>query len=125
MESKHHGNPNALLAMQALYDTVTTTSTKICYGCSDSERVRSIVEGIWGAPALADSYRRDVAQCPALPAGVTFVTDLPDGPAGQGVSLNVPPPAAAPLAGDPVQPAAEAQSILLPTPTPVGGSGEG
>lgn len=104
----------------------TTPQGAMVLRIADPERVRSIVEGIWGAPALADSYRRDTTQCPALPAGVTFVTDLPGDPAGGEAPLNVPPPAAAPLAGgDPAQPAAEAQSILLPTPTPAGGSGEG
>ena len=43
---------------------------------ADPAHVRSVVEGVWQAPAMVDSYRKDVSKCPALPPGVTYATDI-------------------------------------------------
>ena len=64
-----------------LYDlqSYTTAEGASVLRIADPSRVRGVVEGIWAAPAMVDSYRKDVTRCPALPPGVTFATDtLPD-----------------------------------------------
>jgi LCP family protein required for cell wall assembly len=112
----------------------------------DPARVRSVVEGIWNAPAMVDANRQDTTRCQPLPPGVTFNTE------GATLDLSsvdleqagIAPPAT-PQAGDPnaVQtpesvamppatppavdgglplptptPAPQASSLVLPTPTP-------
>ena len=39
-------------------------------GIANPGRVRAIVNGVWDAPAMASSYRRDPATCPPLPQAV-------------------------------------------------------
>jgi polyisoprenyl-teichoic acid--peptidoglycan teichoic acid transferase len=41
--------------------------------------VRSVVEGIWNAPAMVDTNRQDAAQCPPLPTGIQ-IDDVTEGP---------------------------------------------
>ena len=92
---------------------------------ADSARVRNVVEGIWSAPAMVDSYRKDVTRCPALPPGVTYATDtLPDlssvnvEAAGEApASAEAQPPVPAEQANPAAPPTVEA-GIALPEPTP-------
>ncbi|HXF62404.1 MAG TPA: LCP family protein, partial [Caldilineaceae bacterium] len=65
---------------------------------SDPERVRSVIEGIWNAPAMADAYRQDANNCRPAPEGAPIIA-----------SDSGPTPTPAPVA---------ANESLLPTPTP-------
>jgi polyisoprenyl-teichoic acid--peptidoglycan teichoic acid transferase len=38
---------------------------------ADPARVRSVVDGVWDAPAMIDTNRQDAERCPVLPAGAT------------------------------------------------------
>ena len=38
---------------------------------ADPAHVRSVVEGVWNAPAMIDTNRQDAARCPPLPVGAT------------------------------------------------------
>jgi LCP family protein required for cell wall assembly len=58
----------------------------------DPGRVRAIVNGVWEAPAMASSYRRDPAVCPPLPQGVSAEIS-----ANGDVSLITPPNASKPI----------------------------
>jgi len=90
--------------------------------------VRSVVEGIWAAPPMVDSYRKDVTRCPALPPGATYATDtLPalssaNGEAASEIPTSPdmqPTPAADIALPDPTPTPAESVSTsLFPTPTP-------
>lgn len=121
-----------------LYDlqSYTTAEGASVLRIADPRHVRNVVEGIWDAPAMVDSYRKDVTKCPALPPGVTYATDITELDASvlnaDAAALPAPPesiaqpeaPAAEPIA-QPEQPAeaptpmpAESVSTLFPTPTP-------
>ncbi len=113
-----------------LYDlqSYTTPEGASVLRIANAERVRGVVEGIWSAPAMADSYRKDVTRCPALPAGVTFATDstsLPDNVDFE-TDLDAPPPpeniaqpeTPAEAAAPTPTPAESASSFIFPTPTP-------
>lgn len=99
-----------------LYDlqSYTTPEGASVLRIANPAHVRNVVEGVWDAPAMVDSYRKDVTKCPALPPGVTYATDISElAPAALDVdpdSLPTPPPAIA-------QPDAPAD-VAIPTPTP-------
>ena len=119
-----------------LYDlqSYTTPEGASVLRIANPARVRGVVEGIWNAPAMADSYRKDATRCPALPAGVTFATDIteltnnanfnteldaqpapPDGIAQPEQTDATP---AADAAAPTSTPAESASTFLFPTPTP-------
>lgn len=109
-----------------LYDlqNYTTPEGASVLRIADPVLVRGVVEGIWSAPAMVDSYRKDVTRCPALPPGVTYATDTL--PALSSVNAEaageVPASAEAqqlPAPADPTtaQPTPET-SLVLPEPTP-------
>lgn len=94
----------------------------------DPTRVRAAVEGIWAAPAMVDSYRKDTRSCQPLPAGVTYSTDS-SGLDASNVDLDVelpPPPENVTPPENVATPPEEATSppevidgpAALPTPTP-------
>src|SRR5690606_3585167 len=58
--------------------TYTTPEGAAVWRIADPGRVRSIVEGIWSAPAMIDTNRQDSTRCTPLPPGVTI--DLPAEP---------------------------------------------
>jgi LCP family protein required for cell wall assembly len=133
-----------------LYDlqSYTTAEGASVLRIADPRHVRNVVEGIWDAPAMVDSYRKDTTKCPALPPGVTYATDITELDAAvlnvDVAALPTPPesiaqpeqPADAPApeptaqpeppATEPEQPADDptptpAESVstsLFPTPTP-------
>jgi LCP family protein required for cell wall assembly len=68
---------------------------------SDPSRVRSVVEGIWDAPAMADAYRQDSTNCRAAPQGAPVVVS------------DTAAPTPVPVAERPLE-----TTSLLPTPTP-------
>ncbi len=41
---------------------------------TDPAKVQQVVDGIWDAPVMADSYRKDSTQCPAPPTGAPVVS---------------------------------------------------
>ncbi|MCB0135197.1 MAG: hypothetical protein KDD75_08825, partial [Caldilineaceae bacterium] len=112
-----------------LYDlqSYTTPEGASVLRIADPNRVRGVVEGIWAAPAMVDSYRKDVTRCPALPPGVTYATDtLPDlssvnveaaGEAPSGAEAQPP----APEAPAAEAPATEAPADVAAQPTPEAG----
>jgi hypothetical protein len=69
---------------------------------SDPARVRTVIDGIWDAPAMVDSRRQDSTACQPMPQGAPAVASNTTAPAVQ--------PTAQPAAPDP--------NSLLPTPTP-------
>lgn len=118
-----------------LYDlqNYTTPEGASVLRIANPARVRSVVEGVWNAPAMADSYRKDSTRCPALPPGITFATDVTQfvNNADFNTELDtLPPPeliaqpepavttpnteAAAPTS----TPAGSASTFVFPTPTP-------
>ena len=119
-----------------LYDlqNYTTPEGASVLRIANPAHVRGVVEGIWNAPAMADSYRKDATRCPALPPGVTFATDIteltnnadfntdldaqpapPDGIAQPEQADATP---AADAAAPTSTPAESASTFLFPTPTP-------
>ncbi|MFO7634799.1 MAG: LCP family protein [Caldilinea sp.] len=112
-----------------LYDlqSYTTPEGASVLRIANTARVRGVVEGIWSAPAMVDSYRKDVSRCPAVPPGVTFATDstLPDN-ALFDTNLDSPPPQAENVQPEPATeaaaptptPAESAANFTFPTPTP-------
>jgi LCP family protein required for cell wall assembly len=65
-----------------LYDlqSYTTPEGASVLRIADPGRVRNVVENVWSAPAMADSYRKDATSCPPLPAGVTYNTEAANVP---------------------------------------------
>jgi LCP family protein required for cell wall assembly len=73
---------------------------------SDPARVRSVIDGIWDAPAMVDARRQDAASCQPIPQGAPAVAS------------NMTAPAAQPTVQPTAQPPAPDANSLLPTPTP-------
>lgn len=105
-----------------LYDLqpYTTPEGASVLRIADPAHVRRVVEGVWQAPAMVDSYRKDASQCQPLPPGVTYATDISEldkSVLNNDVEALPPPPTEAPA--QPEAPAAEqAAEIVAPTPTP-------
>lgn len=124
----------------SLYDlqNYTTPEGASVLRIADPARVRSVVDGVWSAPAMADANRQDTAKCPALPAGINFATanqpdlsqidldkeaptptpEVPqtaDAGAGTDTALPAPTPADGAAGG---APDGTANGDVLPTPTP-------
>jgi LCP family protein required for cell wall assembly len=91
----------------------------------DPGHVRSVVEGVWAAPAMVDANRQDTNRCQPLPPGVTFNTasTTPDLSAIDLDAAGVA-PEGAPAAGGAVQPpvaeGAPPPAAGAPTETPAG-----
>ncbi|GIV68207.1 LCP family protein [Caldilinea sp.] len=62
------------LTLQDLQNYTTPEGASVLR-IADPARVRAVVEGIWSAPAMAESYRKDPTACPPLPPGVTFAAE--------------------------------------------------
>jgi polyisoprenyl-teichoic acid--peptidoglycan teichoic acid transferase len=111
-----------------LYDlqSYTTPEGASVLRIANAARVRGVVEGIWSAPAMVDSYRKDISRCPALPPGVTFATDstLPENAVfdtnldSAPQAENVQPEPATEAAAPTPTPAESAANFTFPTPTP-------
>ena len=115
-----------------LYDlqSYTTPEGASVLRIGDPGRVRNLVEGVWSAPAMADSYRKDSTSCPPLPAGVTYNTDAANVPDLSNVDPDAqtpPPPAEAtqpaeappPVeAAQPAEPAPPAEATQPAEPAP-------
>jgi LCP family protein required for cell wall assembly len=106
-----------------LYDlqSYTTPEGASVLRIADPAHVRNVVEGVWQAPAMVDSYRKDVSKCPALPPGVTYATDISEldtAVLDADAEALPPPPTTEPVA-QPEAPAAEQPAeVPAPTPTP-------
>ena len=105
-----------------LYDlqNYTTPEGAMVLRIANPGRVRSVVDGVWSAPAMIDANRQDTSKCPALPAGVTFNTTAPDLSSIDPEATGEPPApvdAAALLPTATPTPAPEV-STIFPTPTP-------
>jgi len=117
-------DPSAVRASGlTLYDLqpYTTPEGASVLRIADPAHVRSVVEGVWQAPAMVDSYRKDATQCQPLPPGVTYATDISE--LDKSVLNNdveaLPPPPTTEAPAQPEAPAAEQPAeIAAPTPTP-------
>lgn len=117
-------DPSAVRASGlTLYDLqpYTTPEGASVLRIADPAHVRSVVEGVWQAPAMVDSYRKDATQCQPLPPGVTYATDISE--LDKSVLDNdveaLPPPPTTEAPAQPEAPAAEQPAeIAAPTPTP-------
>lgn len=117
-------DPSAVRASGlTLYDLqpYTTPEGASVLRIADPGHVRSVVEGVWQAPAMVDSYRKDATQCQPLPPGVTYATDISE--LDKSVLNNdveaLPPPPTTEAPAQPEAPAAEQPAeIAAPTPTP-------
>jgi len=106
-----------------LYDlqSYTTPEGASVLRIADPVHVRNVVEGVWQAPAMVDSYRKDVSKCQPLPPGVTYATDISEldtAVLDADAEALPPPPTTEPVA-QPEAPAAEQPAeVPAPTPTP-------
>ncbi len=68
---------------------------------TDPAKVQQVVDGIWDAPAMADSYAKDSTKCPAIPSGIPMVATDP---------TPTPEPPQSPLQdGEPISPTVSAE----------------
>ncbi len=44
---------------------------------TDPAKVQQVIDGIWDAPAMADSYAKDSTKCPVVPSGIPMVATDP------------------------------------------------
>ncbi|HAJ34801.1 MAG TPA: hypothetical protein DCL15_03775 [Chloroflexi bacterium] len=106
-----------------LYDlqSYTTPEGASVLRIADPAHVRSVVEGVWQAPAMVDSYRKDATQCQPLPPGVTYATDISEldkSVLDSDADALPPPPAAEPLAQPETPPVEQPNDSTAPIPAP-------
>lgn len=105
-----------------LYDLqpYTTPEGASVLRIADPAHVRRVVEGVWQAPAMVESYRKDATQCQPLPPGVTYATDISelDKSVLDADSEALPPPTIEPGDQPDVQGAQPPTDAPAPTPTP-------
>jgi len=60
------------ITLRELQSHVTANGASVLI-ITDPAKVQQVVDGIWDAPVMADSYRKDSAQCPPPPTGAPMV----------------------------------------------------
>ena len=60
------------ISLRELQSFTTETGASVLI-INDPARVRAVVDGIWNAPTMADSYRHDSTNCAPVPDGVPSV----------------------------------------------------
>ena len=63
------GNVRAAGISLADLQSYTTSQGASVLRIADQARVQRVVDGIWDAPAMADAYRQDAANCQPIPVG--------------------------------------------------------
>jgi LCP family protein required for cell wall assembly len=106
-----------------LYDlqSYTTPEGASVLRIANPAHVRSVVEGVWEAPAMVDSYRKDTTRCQPLPPGVTYATDISEldtAVLDSDAEALPPPPTAEPLAQPEAPTPEQPVDAAAPTPTP-------
>jgi LCP family protein required for cell wall assembly len=66
------GNVRAAGISLADLQSYTTSQGASVLRIADQARVQRVVDGIWNAPAMADAYRQDAANCAPIPVGAAI-----------------------------------------------------